>query len=176
MRLASENLEGDVSRIVLYVVSILLASEVARAQEPPETAGSLERTAARAAVERIVNLKPGMQVAVDPMIVRANDAPGGRDSIARPVGRQRALEQALGARALARRDVIDCSARSCRLNGAEVYASVAEPSVHGDHATVTVTVLRKFTSERFQYRTVNVLLQRNGRRWEVVGFEELGMS
>ena len=145
-------------------------------QEGAGTTSVLERLAAQSAIERAVGrVDQNLRIVIDPMIVHADEAPGGRDSTARSTARNANLTQVFRARSLPRRSVLDCSARPCSLRDADVLVTLSEPAIVGAKAKVTVTTLQR-TSRGTQYRTVNVLLEHQGSAWKVVGFEDLGIS
>jgi hypothetical protein len=120
-------------------------------------------------------MRPNVRIVIDPVIVYANEAPGGRDSTIRDAGRSAYLTQALGARAERRSSVSDCSAGPCVLRGADVLVTLAQPAISGDDARVTVTTVRQ-TNRGIQYMTVDVVMKRRGNLWQVLGFEDLGIS
>ncbi|MFL5615283.1 MAG: hypothetical protein ACJ796_16570 [Gemmatimonadaceae bacterium] len=144
----------------------------------------LERLAVRAALDHSFgSTKAGLRIVIDPMIVHANDAPGNRDSTLRESSRNAYLAQAFRARSLPRDSVLACNPRPCKLRDADVLVTLSEPAILGDKATVTVTTLRPvhLTSPRqvpieTQYQTINVRFEKRGASWQVVGFDDLGMS
>lgn len=169
------------SRVTCALIALTAFSQILKAQENKNTASTLERLAARAAVERALGGKlAGVRIVVNPIIVRANEAPGGTDSTSRDSDRNGSLVAALGARSLPRASVVECPARgSCWLNNADLFVTLAQPTISGEEATVTVTTLQRTkagTPNKTQYKTVNVLLKRTGAKWEVVGFKDLGIS
>ena len=148
------------------------------------TVSSLERLAADTAIKRAVRkVTPDLRVVIDPMIVRANEAPSYHDSASREPSRTRYLAEAFHGRSLPRDSVIICRAHVCRMRDADVLVTLSEPAIVGDQATVTVTtmvpVLGASTRQvpiETQYRTVIVHLARRGAGWQVVGVDDLGMS
>jgi hypothetical protein len=168
------NLEGDeMVRLSMSILAVLVCSQRATGQS---TASRLERIALRAAVERAIGSAPShLRIVIDPTIVYANEAPGGRDSVARSAERNDSLARSFGARIQARSSVLDCSAHPCELLDADVLVSLSEPQIVGNDAKVTVTTVQRL-KRGTQYKTVNVILRGSGRTWKVVGFEDLGMS
>jgi hypothetical protein len=160
-------------RVSVSILALLVCSQRTMGQT---TASDLERVAVRAAVERAVGSVPtGLRIVIDPIIVYANEAPGGRDSIPRSRERNDYLARSVGASIRARSSVLDCSTRPCELVDADVLVSVSEPQIKGDDAKVTVTTVQRL-KRGTQYKTVNVLLKERGGTWKVVGFEDLGIS
>jgi hypothetical protein len=166
------------SRIMFGLLPVLIGYQDAMGQETAGAISTLERLAVRAAVERHVgSLTPGHRVAIDPMVVYADEAPGDRNVGRRDASRHAALTKELGARTLPRDSVIDCSSRPCQLREIDVYATLAEPVITGSTAKVTVTTLLQTNTRRgMQYVTVNVLFEKQGTTWKVAGFEQLGVS
>lgn len=166
-------------RVTLGILGLLVSSQNLSAQNPPATINVLERLAMGAALERAVGpLGPHLRVVLDPMIVHANEAPGGRDSTRRDARRNAYLTQTFRARLQDRSSAIICD-RGCRLRDADVFVTLAYPEVKGPDAKVTVTMLRttkRAEGYRAYYQTVNVLLRRQGAGWRVVGFKTLGIS
>jgi hypothetical protein len=166
------------TRIMFAMLPVLIGYQDAMGQESAGEISTLERLAVRAAVERHVgSLSQSHRVAIDPMIVYADEAPGDRNVSRRDVSRHAALTQELQARTLPRDSVIDCHARPCQLREIDVYATLAEPVITGSTAKVTVTTLLQTNTRRgMQYVTVNVLFEKQGATWKVSGFEQLGIS
>ena len=164
------------SRMMSGTLALLVCLRSAAGQEGASTISLLERLAAHAAVERSLgSVAPKLRIVIDPMIVHANEAPGGRDSTLRDVTRNAYLTQALQARTAPRDSVIDCTVRPCTLRDADVLVTLAEPVIVGAQAKVTVTTVQQ-TQRGPQYKTVNVRFVRQGSAWKVVGFEDLGIS
>jgi hypothetical protein len=168
------------NRMTAAILGFLVCPASLFAQEGRSTIAILESLAATAALERAVgSVTPNLRIVIDPMIVRANEAPGGRDSIPREATRNGNLAQAFGARVASRSSVIDCRARPCSLRDADVLVTLSQPqTVRGDakvDAKVTVTTVQQ-TKRGTQYKTVNVLMKKSGSGWTVVGFEDLGIS
>lgn len=167
-----------VTRVLYALLACVFCSQLASAQQSGGSA-AIERLAARAALERAVGaVTPQLRIVIDPMIVHANEAPGGRDSVARSTGRNRDIAHSLRARSAVRSSVMDCGAQQCVLRDADVFVSLSEPWITGDNAKVTVTTVQRLKALRrkIQYQTVNVIMKRRGNTWQVVGFEELGIS
>ena len=166
-------------RVTLGILWLLVSSQNVAAQDLPPTIHLLERLAMGAALERSAGpLGPHLRIVLDPMIVHANEAPGGRDSARRDAGRNAYLTQSFGARLEERASVVVCD-EGCRLRDADAFVTLAHPEVRGADATVTVTILRptkRGMQPRVYYYTVNVLLRRQGSDWRVVGFQTLGIS
>lgn len=164
------------NRMTSAMLALLVCSRSVVPQEGASTINMLERLAVHAAIERAVgSVHPDLRIVIDPMIVHANEAPGGRDSTVRSAARNVFLTQAFGARTGERSSAIDCSARRCALRDADLLVTLAEPAIVGAKAKVTVTTLQR-TPRGTQYKTVNVLFESRGSAWKVVGFEELGIS
>jgi hypothetical protein len=154
------------------------------AQEAPSTVSNLERLAVRAALDRTVgSARVGLRIVIDPMIVRSNDAPGYRSVAVRDSSRNSYLTRAFQARSLPRDSVVTCNPRPCQIRDADVLVTLSEPTITGDSATVTVTT--QTPAHRMhnvglltevQYRTINVRFAKRGASWQVVGFDDLGMS
>jgi hypothetical protein len=164
-----------ITRVVSGVVAVFCLAHGAPGQEAQNTMAELERLAVKAALEGPGEIKPNSRIVIDPMIVRANEAPGGRDSTLREAGRNAKLAQAVGGRAIARNSAMDCSTRPCKLRDADVIVMLSNPALAGEEAQVTVTTLRQ-ASNRMHYRTVNVRLAKKDGAWRVVGLVELGVS
>ena len=169
------------------LVALLLSSGVVGAQQgvsTVSTVSTLERLAVDTAIKRAVQrVTPGVRIVIDPMIVRANEAPSYHDITVREPSRTRYLAEAFHGRSLPRDSVIDCRARVCRMRDADVLVTMSEPAIVGDRATVTVTTMvpvhglsRGQVPIETQYRTVIVHFQRSGAAWQVVGLDDLGMS
>lgn len=162
--------------IACVVVGSVALSSRALAQESSGVVVSLERLALRAAIDRAVGqTAPGFRIVIDPMIVHANEAPGGRDSVTRDRPRNSELVRGFSASTLARKSVIDCTVRPCKLRNADLFVTLSQPSIRGDSAKVTVTTVQQ-TKRGVQYKTVNVLLKKLGNEWQVARFEDLGIS
>lgn len=158
------------------VLAAALLSGFIGAQEP-STVSTLERLAAKAAMERLPSPKTGvLKIGVDRMIVHSDEAPGGRDSVRRADDRMQALAQGLNATVVSRGDVLVCADKTCMLRGVDVLVSVSEPTVKGNRATVTVTTVVQGRPRRVQYQTLNVIFERRAGEWRLVKFEELGIS
>ena len=159
-------------------------SGVSSAQQGVSTVSSLEHLTVDTALKRAVRRPtPALRIVIDPMIVRANQAPGYRDSTLRESRRNQYLVESFHARSLPRDSVFDCSSRPCTMRNADVLVTLSEPAIAGDKATVTVTtsVPVHGSSSRqlpitMQYRTVIVHLERRGAAWQVVSLDDLGMS
>lgn len=163
-------------RAIAGSVALLAFSADAAGQGSPSTISVIESLAVHAAVERAVgSVSSALRIVIDPMVVYANEAPGGRDSTRRDAERSALLIRAFAARELTRNSVIDCGVRPCRLLGADVLVSLSEPVISGRSAKVTVTTVQQ-TSRGIQYKTVNVLLELQRDVWMVVGLEDLGIS
>lgn len=171
-------MEVPVSRVMSGLFGlVLLLANTGNGQQEEGPEALLERRAGEAAVERAVGPSwRKMSIGIDPVVVHANEAPGARDSVSRTSARHSALRTALAARTLPRQAVIDCSTRPCQLKQVDVYVTVAEPSISGDRASVTVTTLQRTSRGSLQYKTVNVKFSRRGAAWEFSGFEDLGIS
>jgi hypothetical protein len=175
-----------INSVLTGVVALLLCSRVLGAQEQgPSTASVLQRLAVRAALEHAGEaVTPGLRIVIDPMIVKANQAPPShRGSTARESSRNRYLTEAFHAKSLPDDSVFDCSARPCKMHDADVLVTLSEPAIVGDTATVTVTTLVPVNGASHrrvpittQYRTTNVRLEKRGASWHVVGLDDLGMS
>lgn len=170
--------------ILKSLLALLLFAGVSGAQQGVRTVSSLERLAVDTAVKRAVRtMTPGLRIVIDPMIVRANQAPGYRDSTLREPSRNQYLVESFHARTLPRDSVFDCSSRPCTMRNADVLVTLSEPAIVGDKATVTVTtsVPVHGSSSRqlpitMQYRTVIVHLEKSGAAWRVVSLDDLGIS
>jgi hypothetical protein len=168
------------------VLALLVCSRIVGAQGGVSRASVLEHLAVGAALDRArIPVAPGLRIVIDPMIVKANQAPpSNRGSAARDSSRNRYLTEAFHARSLPMDAVVDCSARPCKMHDADVLVTLSEPVIVGDTAaTVTVTTLVPVhgTSPRrlpitTQYTTINVRFEMRGASWQVVGVEDLGMS
>lgn len=164
----------------LLSLSGLLAAAVLSGMvgaQASSTVSTLERLAAKAAMERLPSPKKGaLQIGVDRMVVHAGDAPGARDSSRRAEDRMHALAQHLNATVVSRGDVLDCTDQACMLREVDVLVSVSEPTVKGNRATVTVTTVVQGSPRRVQYQTLIVIFERRAGEWRIVKFEELGIS
>lgn len=166
------------------ILAFVVFSRTVGAQEAASTVSTLERLAVRAALDHSLgSAQPGLRIVIDPMIVRANVAPGDRDSTLRESSRNSYLTQAFRARSLPRDSVLVCNPRPCKMRDVDVLVTLSEPAIVGDMATITVTTVRPvhLTSHReipieTQYQTINVRFEKHGASWQVVGFDDLGMS
>lgn len=174
-----------INSMLKCLLALLVCSGIAAAQQGPSTASALERLAVRAALEHAgISATPGLRIVIDPMIVQANQAPPSyRGSSVRESSRNRSLTEAFHARSLPRDSVFDCSSQPCKMHDADVLVTLSDPAIGGDTATVSVTTFIRVNvaSHRrvpitTQYRTTKVRFERSGTSWQVVRFEELGVS
>lgn len=166
--------------MIFYIIAALAlaVAHTGSAQAPSVDETLLERLALQAAIDRAewLKIRPGVsRIVIDPMIVRANEAPGARDSVERSPLSHAALVAFFQGRSAPRLSVIDCNRRPCRLRDADLLVMLAKPSIQDTKASVTVTLT--YPGRRHHdYETVNVLFERQGAAWKVVGFQQLGIS
>ena len=158
------------------ILAFICTAASLTAQDDAERRSAVEKLAVKTAIARAVGVtRPSLRIAIDPMIVAANEAPGARDSVRRETQRSTSLSLEFGAVTRERGVAIDCSTKPCRLKDADVFVTLSEPMFRGLRATVTVTTVQN-TRRGIQYRTVNVICEQRRGRWEVVAIEELGIS
>lgn len=168
-------------RMIFGIVACLLCAQTTTAQHAESAVPAVELLAAKAAVQRSLGaVTPGLRVVVHSAIVRAGQAPGVTDSTERSAQRNAQLARGLGAKLGRWSGVVDCSSRTCELRGADLLLTLSQPVINGKNAKVTVTTVQPVTHpramNRIQYKTVNVLLKWRGSAWQVIGFEDLGIS
>jgi hypothetical protein len=166
------------SSLTLALVSV---PAVSASQALTIRTSEVERVAVAAAIERAgLRDVSARRVVIDPVTVRANEAPGFREMGLRDSTRQESLLRAFGAASHRRLDVIRCVNPPC-LPDIDVIVTISEPVMYEDSASVTVTTLRhrphaRSPRPRTQYITTGFVLRRESGRWTIVRMIDLGVS
>ncbi|MGH7638749.1 MAG: hypothetical protein ACREOK_13960 [Gemmatimonadaceae bacterium] len=120
-----------------------------------------------AAARHLLGRHPSWAIHLDSMFVQAGTAPGVRTMERRPVDRTLALADSLGAFVRA------------ELTERPILLQLSDPLVRDSSARVSVTVgyLRANGGRRRGfYETVDVIFERDGKGWKVVGEAQLGIT
>jgi hypothetical protein len=98
----------------------------------------------------------------------------------RPRLRSDGIATAIGGVVRRQSELHNCPAgvSTCRLSGVSAFLTLSEPSISGDSATVTATIIQNTPSSRepTDYETVLLTLKRDGGRWTVTKELQLGIS
>lgn len=132
------------------------------AQAPSDIA-AIELAAARHLLAR----HPSWTIHLDSMFAQAGTAPAVPTTERRPADRTRALADSLGA--FVRTELTERT----------ILLQLSDPLVRGSSARVSVTVgyLQAYDGRRRGfYETVDVIFERDGKGWRVVGEAQLGIT
>jgi hypothetical protein len=178
LRLTGGNMK---SATTVLLISALLFGFTVPTTSSAQNAGdplAIEIAAARAMLK---HQYAAGSIAVNSRLGETGHAPGRTtETRVRDASRSTAIAQAIQGSVRNESEVRACppAAGKCRLSGVSALLTLSEPSISGDSAMVTATIIQNSPSDRqpTDYETVLLTLRRSGGAWVVVAERQLGIS